>query len=471
MIEDLRSLLGEERVLTELDVLAARSRDAWPLRLVQAAIGAESAYLPLCVVRPASTEDVAAVLRVASAEAVPVVPYGGGSGVLGGAAPSTGSIVLELGSLDRTLELDELNLSVRVQAGVVLGSLEAWLNERGYTTGHYPQSIDMAHVGGLIATRSAGQFSTRYGNIEDVVLDLEAVLPDGSVVRVSNEPRRSSGPDLRHLFIGSEGALGVVTAATLRIFPRPASRRLAAYAIPSMRHGLLLLRDVMRDGWRPAVARLHDPVEAARSYGAAAQAGECILLLVSEGPAGYAELESAALSRHVAGIDGARPLGPDPVVAWLERRNDVGEFYRYVANGVLVDTIDVAARWSVAADLYDAALADLRASVPEIMVASAHASHCYAQGTNLYFIVAAQPPRDPEGVERVYWTIWTSLMRVTQAHGGTISHHHGIGKARARWLPSELGSAYPLLRRIKRALDPTGMMNPGTLLPEDGRQP
>jgi alkyldihydroxyacetonephosphate synthase len=471
VIEDLRSLLGGERVLTEPAVLAARSRDSWPLRLVQAAIGAESAHLPLCVVRPASTKDVAAVLRFASAKAVPVVPYGGGSGVLGGAAPSAASIVLELGSLDRILELDEQNLTVRVQAGVVLGSLEAWLNERGYTTGHYPQSIGIAQVGGLIATRSAGQFSTRYGNIEDVALDLEAVLPDGSVVRVSNEPRRSSGPDLRHLFFGCEGALGVVTAATLRIFPLPASRRLAAYAIPSMRHGLALLRDIMRDGWRPAVARLHDPIEAARSYGAAVQAGECILLLLSEGPAGYAELESAALSRQVAGIGGARPLGPDPVASWLEHRNDVREFYRYVASGVLVDTIDVAARWSAVADLYDAALADLRASVPEIIIASAHASHCYVQGTNLYFIVAAQPPRHAEGVERVYWSIWTSLMRVTQAHGGTISHHHGIGKARARWLSSELGSAYPLLRRIKRALDPPGMMNPGTLLPEDGQQP
>jgi alkyldihydroxyacetonephosphate synthase len=313
--------------------------------------------------------------------------------------------VLELGSLDRILELDEQNLSVRVQAGVVLGSLEAWLNERGYTTGHYPQSIGIAQVGGLIATRSAGQFSTRYGNIEDVVLDLEAVLPDGSMVRVSNEPRRSSGPDLRHLFIGCEGALGVVTAATLRVFPRPASRRLAAYAIPSMSHGLLLLRDFLRDGWRPAVARLHDPVEAARSYGAAVQAGECILLLLSEGPAGYAELESAALSQHVAGVDGARPLGPDPVGTWLEHRNDVREFYRYVASGVLVDTIDVAARWSVVADLYDAALVDLRESVPELIVASAHASHCYAQGANLYFVIAAQPPRQAEGVERVYWSI------------------------------------------------------------------
>jgi alkyldihydroxyacetonephosphate synthase len=471
VIEDLRSLLGAERVLTEPDVLVSRARDSWPLQLVRAAIGVEPAYLPLCVVRPVSTEDVAAVLRFASVEAVSVVPYGGGSGVLGGTAPPTASIVLELGSLDRILELDEQNLSVRVQAGVVLGSLEAWLNERGYTTGHYPQSIGTAQVGGLIATRSAGQFSTRYGNIEDVILGLEAVLPDGSVVSASNEPRRSSGPDLRHLFIGCEGTLGVVTAATLRVFPRPASRHIAAYAIPSMREGLQLLRDVMREGWRPAVARLHDSVEAARSYGAAVQAGECILLVLSEGPAGYAELESAAVSQHVAGIDGARPLGPDPVVAWLEHRNDVREFYRYVARGVLVDTIDVAARWSVVPDLYDAALADLRASVPEMIVASAHASHCYAQGTSLYFIVAAQPPRNAESVERVYWSIWTSLMRVTQAYGGTISHHHGIGKARARWLPSELGSAYPLLRRIKQALDPTGIMNPGTLLPADGQQP
>jgi alkyldihydroxyacetonephosphate synthase len=127
--------------------------------------------------------------------------------------------------------------------------------------------------------------------------------------------------------------------------------------------------------------------------------------------------------------------------------------------------------WSAVADLYDAAVADLRASVPEIIVASAHASHCYAQGTSLYFIVAARPPRHATDVERVYRSIWTSLMRVTQAYGGRISHHHGIGKARARWLSSEHGSAYPLLRHIKRALDPTSMMNPGTLLPEDGQQP
>ncbi|HEV2122788.1 MAG TPA: FAD-binding oxidoreductase, partial [Chloroflexota bacterium] len=434
-------------------------------------LGAVMNALPLCVVRPRTTQEVSQALAYLYKHHVPVVPYGGGSGVMGGAIPSPGGVMLDVGPLNRILALDEANLAVTAQSGIVLGTLEAWLNERGYIGGHYPQSIDVAHLGGLLATRSAGQFSTMYGNIEDLVLGLEAVLPDGEVVRIPDVPRRSAGPDLRHVWLGSEGAFGVITEVTLKIFPRPEERWIGAYAVPSMRAGLSMIQAIVRPGWRPAVVRLYDEIETQRGFTDATEQGEAILLLLCEGPAGQAECEGQAIDRIARATPGVRALGPAPVHAWLAHRNDVREFYRYVGMGVLVDTIEVAAKWTVVADLYERTLAELKARVPELMVASAHSSHSYQQGTNLYFVIAAQPPRDPAAAERVYWSIWSCVMETVLSHGGTISHHHGIGRVRARWMKAELGSAYPLLTRLKAALDPRQLMNPGTLLPNPGESP
>jgi alkyldihydroxyacetonephosphate synthase len=366
--------------------------------------------------------------------------------------------VIDLGAMDQVLALDEDNLTVTVQAGVVLGVLETWLGERGYTGGHYPQSIDLAQVGGLVATRSAGQFSTHYGNIEDLVAGLEAVLPDGRVVRVGSQPRRAVGPDLRQLWLGSEGAFGVITEVTLKVFLRPPDRWLQAYGVRSVRTGLDVIHGILRDGWKPAVVRLHDAVEAARSFRGAVAEGECILLLLSEGPAGYAQAEGAAIDAR-ARAAGLRPLGPGPV------RNDVHELEMYLRQGIIVDTIEVAAPWTAIADIYEQVLHRLVGEVPEMLVASAHSSHSYAQGTNLYFVLGAQPRRDADEMARVYEAIWARVMETTLALGGTISHHHGVGRFRVRWVPEDLGTSYELLRRLKAAFDPLGLMNPGSLLP------
>ena len=463
IVVGLRARLGAGQVLDAPEVLAARSLDTWPLVLVQRAVGREPPP-PRCVVRPRSTGEVSAALAYCTGRGVPVVPYGGGSGVQGGAAPGPGAAVIDMGALDRILALDEENLTVTVQSGVMLATLEAWLGERGYTTGHYPQSIDLAQVGGLLATRSSGQFSTRYGSIEDLVAGLEAVLPDGQVVRVASQPRRAVGPDLRQLWIGSEGAFGVITEVTLKVVPRPAERWLQAYGVGSMRAGLDVIRGFMRDGWRPAVVRLHDATEARRSYFGTVEEGECILLLLSEGPDGYARAEGQAVDAR-ARAAGLRTIGPEPVETWLGVRNDIAEYEAYIRRGVILDTIEVAAPWTSIADIYERVLARLVDEVPEMVHATGHSSHSYPQGTNLYFVLGAQPRPDPDDVARVYDAIWSRVMETTLDLGGTISHHHGVGRFRARWVPRDLGSSYELLRRVKAAIDPLGLMNPGSLLP------
>lgn len=463
LIRELAALLGDDRVVADPGKLAERSVDTWPLLLVQRVVGAQP-VLPRLLLRPRSTDEVARALAYCSERGIPVVPYGGGSGVTGGAVPTAESVVLDLGEMNRILRLDAENMTVTAQAGVLLKDLEAWVNERGFITGHYPQSIDVAQVGGLVATFSAGQFSTKYGNIEDLVAGLEAVLPSGEVVRVEYAPRRAVGPDLRQLWVGSEGAFGVITEVTLKLFPKPADRWLQGYAVPSMRQGLTIIQRFMQAGWKPAVVRLLDNVEAARLLQDTLPGEEALLILLSEGPEGYAQAEGRALDRIVR-EGGGRPLGERPVELWLERRNDVHEFDQYIQMGIIVDTIEVAAPWSRIADIYEQVTVRLKAEVPELLVIMGHSSHSYVQGTNLYFIFGAQPPRDPAEVERVYWSIWERVMAITRTCGGTICHHHGIGKLRTRWVPEELGSAYPLLRRLKQALDPHGIMNPGTLLP------
>src|SRR5215470_16116267 len=263
---DLVRALGAARVDVRDETLRAHAHDTWPLSLLRMHQG-RLATRPLAVVSPRSTEEVAAVLRYADQARLPVVPYGGGSGVCGGVLPTPDTIVVDLRQLDQLLELNETALQARVQAGMYGHRFEEALQARGYSTGHWPQSVSLSTVGGWVATRAAGQFSTRYGSIEDLVLGLEAVLADGRIVRVKPTPRRSAGPDLRHLFLGAEGTAGIVTEITVKVFPLPESRKLLAFAFPDFDAGLEAIRHIVRDGWRPPVLRLYDAMESGRHFG------------------------------------------------------------------------------------------------------------------------------------------------------------------------------------------------------------
>jgi alkyldihydroxyacetonephosphate synthase len=441
----LRSELGADRVLEDQAALDAHRTDYWILAHLRARQGRLGPG-PACVVRPRRSAEVATVVRLAQRHGVPIVPYGGGSGVLGGAVPPAGSLVVDLCGMNRLLAVHETALVATAQAGLLGGEYERQITARGYTTGHYPQSIERATLGGLVATRSAGQFSTKYGNIEDLLLGLEAVLPSGDVIR--------------QLFLGSEGALGIVTEVTLRIFPLPERRALASFGFPSVAAGLDAIRRVLRAGWKPAVVRLYDRVETARTFGQWAPGDACLLLVVSEGPAALVACELDAVA---AAAGDAPALGEAPVEHWLAHRNEVPSWDLFLDRELMVDTIEIAATWDRVSALYDAVVAALQ-GVPGMLVASAHSSHSYVQGTNLY-ITFAMKPEDFEQAEAGYLQAWAAVMEATLASGGTIAHHHGIGRLRVPWLERELGSAYPVLRTIKRALDPAGLMNPGALLP------
>lgn len=460
--EALVARFGAAAVRWDEETLAQHSRDTWCLSQLRALRGTLTAR-PLCVVSPDSVEQVSALLAYANARRLAVVPFGAGSGVCGGVLPDDGAIVVDMRRMNAIVEVNETALTVRVQAGMMGNAFEAALNAAGYSMGHFPQSIDVSTVGGWVATRAAGQYSTRYGSIEDLLLALEVVLPDGRVLRTRVGPRSATGPDLRQLFLGSEGTLGIVTELTARIFPRPASSVGHAYSFASMHDGLEAIRSIMRAGWRPPVLRLYDGVETARLFAAMSTGDNCLLLLISEGPPALTAVETAACADACA-AHGGKQVGTDPVQHWLAERNQVPGFESFLQRGVVLDTIEVATTWDHIHDLYREVIAALQ-TVEGIIVASGHSSHSYAQGTNIYFTFVARP-EDPARAEPTYLACWRQTMEATLRCHGTIAHHHGIGRLRTPWMERELGATgLAVLRDLKHALDPNGIMNPGALIP------
>jgi alkyldihydroxyacetonephosphate synthase len=461
--QELTARLGSEIVRWDDDSLRQHSRDTWCLSVLRALRGTLTAR-PLCVVSPTGVEHISTVIEYANQQHLPIVPFGAGSGVCGGVLPADGAIVVDLRRMNRLVELNETALTVRVQAGMMGNAFEAALNEAGYSMGHFPQSIDVSTVGGWVATRAAGQYSTRYGSIEDIVLALEAVLPDGHVLRTRVGPRSATGPDLRHLFLGAEGTLGIVTEVTTKIFPRPETSVPQAYSFASIGEGLEAIRHILRAGWKPPVVRLYDGIETARLFTSASTGNNCLLLLLSEGPAALTAVESTA-SDAICSANGGQVVGPEPVQHWLVERNQVPGFETFLERGFVLDTIEVATTWDHIHDLYREVIAALQ-QVEGIVIASGHSSHSYPQGTNIYFTFVARPD-DPEQAEATYLACWRQAMEATLRCHGTISHHHGIGRLRKPWMERELGNGLAVLRRIKKTLDPNGIMNPGVLIPEE----
>lgn len=461
--QDLARALGADRVDWSDDALAAHAHDTWPLALLRLHQG-RLATRPACVVSPASTAEVVSVLRYANERRIPVVPYGGGSGVCGGVLPHPDAIVVDLRAMNRLLELNETALQARVEAGMYGHRFEEALQAQGYTMGHWPQSVALSTVGGWVATRAAGQFSTRYGSIEDMLLGLEAVLADGRIVRIQPTPRRAAGPDLRHLFLGAEGTAGIVTELAVKVLPLPESRKLLSFAFPDFHSGLEAIRHIVRAGWRPPVVRLYDAMESGRHFGQWHNDDRCMLLLVSEGAptltAAEAEACHAACTEH-----GGEPIGEAPVEHWLAERNNVPSLLSFIERGFVLDTIEVAAPWDRIHGLYGEVCAALQ-TVKGLIVASGHSSHSYAQGTNIYFTFVAKPDDSAEA-EPTYLACWQRAMEATVRAGGSISHHHGVGRLRTAWMAIEHGEGLTVLRAIKRALDPNGILNPGVLLPPE----
>ena len=446
-------------------------RDWWPLSIGWA-VGGQVPALPGAVVRPSTPAQVAAVLATCSAASVPVTPAAGRSGVCGGSVPVLGGISLDLTGLTDGLAVDEESLLADVPAGIFGPDLEAALRETGtgYTLGHWPQSMDLSTVGGWLACRGAGQYSTRYGKIEDMVVGLEVALADGRLVRTEGSgPRAATGPNLTQLFVGSEGTLGVITAARLRIHPTPTGQGRASYGFGSFAEGLDACRRILRRGATPAVLRLYDGIESGRNF---EQPDTCVLIVLDEADPALVEVTMALVDEECRRVPAGNPLDPGLVARWLGHRNDVSALAPLWNAGVVVDTAEIAARWSALPALTEEVLGAMRA-LPGTLVASVHQSHAYGDGACLYFTFAGRAPAagdapgDPAGAvdwgEDYYCRAWDAVSEATLAHAGALSHHHGIGLNRGRFMARALGGAFDVLASLKATLDPAGIMNPGKL--------
>jgi alkyldihydroxyacetonephosphate synthase len=459
-VEGLKGALGAEQVITDPERLGARRHDYWMVSHLRDRKGAP-APSPACVVRPRSAADVQATLRYATEHRVPVIPFGLGSGVVGGVIARPDAIVIDISAMDRVRAIDPVNLLASFDAGKNGADAEAAVAERGLTIGHWPQSVAVSSVGGWIATRASGQFSTANGNIEDIVHSIEAVLPGGDLVTLGRGPRASAGPDLRHLMLGSEGTLGVITGVTFSLRRAAEARALSAFEAADMQAGFDLQREIVQRGWRPPVMRQYDERESRRLDG---RLSRCALLMVHEGPAALVEAEAAALAA-LASAMGATPAPADVVEHWLEHRNNVPPWDSILERNMVADTVEVSAGWDAIGKVYDDAVAGLK-QIPGCLAASAHSSHVYRSGLNLYFTFAILPS-DAADMEAAYFEAWARIMAATDKHGGSLSHHHGIGRVRREYLTRELGvEGVKLLRAVKAALDPYSIMNPGVLLPD-----
>ncbi|HEX6312709.1 MAG TPA: FAD-binding oxidoreductase [Acidimicrobiia bacterium] len=450
--------LRSECVSVSVDAgdLAEASRDWWPLAMIWA-LDARVAARASVVARPTTGAEVAGVLRVCDDARVPVTAAAGRSGVCGASVPVHGGVVLDLGALEGIVDVDETSLVLDVLPGTFGAWLERTLrDDHGATLGHWPQSIDLSTVGGWLACRSAGQLSTRYGKIEDMAVGLDVALANGTVVHTGGAPRAAVGPDLTQLFVGSEGTLGVITGARLRLHRAPAVERRAAYGFESFADGLDACRGILHRGATPAVLRLYDAVEAERSY----QTGERhVLLVLDEGDRELVDPVMGVVAEECVDA-GAEVLDDGLVGRWMQHRNDVSALEALITRGYVVDTMEIAARWSALPAIYEAATAAI-AAVPQTLVASAHLSHSYADGACLYFTFAGQPEADAR--EAYYRAAWDAGTRAVLERGGALSHHHGIGLNRARFVRDALGRAYDVLASVKTALDPNGVLNPGKL--------
>lgn len=464
IIESLYKILDKESIFEDDSTRSQKATDLYALRLYQKHVGWEPT-LPAVVVQPKNAEEISKILKLCNENNIPVIPYGGGSGVLAGAETTReDTVVIDIQKLNEIFELNDENLTVTCGSGVYIKDLEAYVNERGFILGHYPQSMDLAKMGGLVATRSIGQFSTKYGGIEDLLLGIEAILPNGEIVKIKTNPRRAVGPDLKHLLLGSEGFIGIITEVTVKVFPKPEARWMQAYRVETIRQGLEIIRKVMREGVQPAVVRLHDWLECEKPYGAYMEEGESLLIFLSEGTKELCEYEGKVIDRIVTKNRG-KSAGGKPVEIWYKHRNDAADEYEeYGAMGFLVDTIEISGNWDVIADIYEETVDRVYYEVPETMFFSGHSSHSYMNGTNIYFQMGATPDTDVEEAKRVHSHIWDIIMEVTLKYGGSIGHHHGVGKHRAKYMKDELGSSYILMDSIKKEFDPKGIMNPGVII-------
>jgi alkyldihydroxyacetonephosphate synthase len=430
---------------------------------------------PDAILLPGDEEEIAAVLRFCADHSIAIVPFGGGTSVVGGLDPIRGDfkavVSLDVRRLDELHALDEISGEADLGAGLTGPEAERLLGDRGFSLGHFPQSFQFATIGGFAATRSSGQDSAGYGRFNDMVRGLRTVTPAG-VLDVGRAPESAAGPDLRQLMIGSEGVFGIITRVRVRVHPVPAATRYEAWSFPDFATGADALRAVVQTGTGPTVIRLSDEAETGvnlattESIGEDTITGGCLAITVFEGTEAHVESRHAE-TRALLAARGGTSLGEAPAHAWEHGR--FGAPYlrdSLLSAGALCETLETVTNWSNVPALKAAVTEALTSALAESgtpALVLCHISHVYPTGASLYFTVVAGQRGNPiEQWRKAKAAASDAMMRT----GATITHHHAVGADHRPWMRAEVGDlGVAVLRAVKATLDPAGILNPGKLIP------
>lgn len=435
---------------------------------------------PIAIVYPKNTEQVSKLLMFCNEHGINVIPRGGKTATEGGLETwKENTIVIDALNLNEIINIDTYNAQATVQAGVALQDLEDELRKVGFTTGHSPQSKPVAKLGGLVSTRSIGQFSTLYGGIEDMVAGLECVFPDGHISRIKNIPRRAGGPDIRHIAIGNEGSLCFITEVTIKIFRYyPENNKFYGYLVKDIDTGIKILREVIVNGFKPSVSRIYSEEDAAQHFYHFYE-NKCVLVFLAEGPKGIVQATGDAIEEAVAKFsDGVvKQVDGQLIEDWFNHLNWSQKDIDDEVEGMIENdshsgfTTEISADWETIPKIYYNVIERVRndfSRAHDITMLGGHSSHSYINGTNMYFVYNYDIHCAPEDEMIIYHhPIQKIIVEETLKAGGSMCHHHGIGKYRSEWTLMEHGTAYYMLEKLKQAFDPKGIMNYGTIFPQE----
>jgi alkyldihydroxyacetonephosphate synthase len=415
---------------------------------------------PDFIVRPNSAEQISRLLKVANYYKIPVQTWGGGSGSQGGATPVAGGIVLDTKRMNRLIEIDEYSMSITAETGIIFQTLENYANEKGYSLMHYPSCLTCCTVGGALAHRGTGILSSKYGNMGDMCMSMEVVLPNGDIINTLPIPKHATGPDLSQIFIGSEGTLGVITKATLRLFSMPEVRRHRAFLFKDMHDGFKAGRDIMQK-FKPSVLRLYDESETSsiikKVVGMDRQGA--FMNVTYEGIREIVDIEEKIMLDICAKYN-AEDLGSEWGEKWFKNR--ITFFYP----GNIMDipqmfgTMDTVSTYSNVEKIYLAMKNAVESNFENVRFI-AHCSHWYEWGVMIYDrFIMDDPPEDTSEAISLHNRIWNTAVRAALQNGGVLNHHHGIGLKLSRLMKDQFGPAMQVFEALKKSLDPNGIMNP-----------
>jgi alkyldihydroxyacetonephosphate synthase len=467
LVQALTKIVGAGAVTPQAEARTKYANDQFWYAIAATGAG-RSISCPDVAVTPTTTEQVAAIVRLANELRVPITPWGGGSGVQGAANADQGGIVLDLRGMQRIRAVDEKSLTCTVEAGMSCRDFEAEMNKRDWSFTHYPASTEWATIGGSIAARGSGVLSSKYGKIEEHVLSVEWVTPTGEIVNTPNVPRHAVGPVLTQLLVGAEGIFGIITAATVKLHLLPKKRVFGVFAFDSLSDGIEAGRRIMVTGLKPPVIRLYDVHAASHSLSRAVDTAldKATMVLMFDGEyAELVELEAKfafGICRECNGAELPASIGE----IWWERRY-VFYYPPYAPELPSIwGTVDVVADFEHIEQVYHATTEAIRAACPEQWNISlnTHLSHWYEWGSMIY--ARMKIPAGPENLDEakaLHDAIFKAGVEAAMKAGAVMNDHHGVGLRLEPYMAAQYGDGMKALTNIKRALDPNNILCPGKL--------